>query len=345
MKRSLFIPALILLIAPRLAFGAEVLLLKQEGRVEVRLPKEAAFHPPTGRMPTGTVLRTGPRGSARLRFSDGTEVRVRPDSEVKLIPRSGGRSSVGLFFGRVWSKVVRSVTGGTSFDVTSANAVAGVRGTEFEVGVAGDGSARVIVSQGEVSVSGEDGPRSVSVRRGQKVGVNAQGGLGRREADEGRDDWDRWMQERAMEADAAGARVARALSHRLHRRYAKIRRLRQRQDRLQKQLKRRIAIGAPKKVITDTYNQIREVTAQLSEIETRLDAGLAMFSRWGQSPGLREAAELSGLVKDAARLEAKFMDLVEEGTDQSEESMEEMMKQMPRGPTLKGSGSVKDDLF
>lgn len=319
-------------------------LLSQQGRVEVRHPKETRFHAPGRQLPVGSLLRTGPKGQARLRFADGSEVRVRPNSQVKLAAKKG-RSSVSLFFGRVWSKVVRSVTGGTSFDVTSANAVAGVRGTEFEVGVAGDGSTRVIVSQGRVDVDGDGRGGKVALSPGQQVDAGPDGRLGRQAAVDGASSWDRWMAGRAMQESAVGEGVAKRLSGRLHRRFGTVRRLRKTQERLRASIQRGLRMGVPKSKIEKDYKALRKVTGRLEDMESRLEAGLGLFANWGTQPGLRESAQLSKLVKDAARLEAEFMDLVEEGTDLSEEGMEDMMKQMPKGPTLKDSGSVKDVLF
>ena len=63
-----------------------------------------------------------------------------------------------------------SRTGEPSFSVEGLSVVAGVRGTEFEMAQAMDGSALVSVEEGEVEVSGDED--MVSVKQGEEVEVS-----------------------------------------------------------------------------------------------------------------------------------------------------------------------------
>jgi hypothetical protein len=106
---------------------------------------------------TGDRLKSGPEIEIALAFPDGTQVTVKPGSEILIGARAAhasGASSVLLVFGRLAAKVAKAVTdSGYSFEVHAANAVAGVRGTEFEVLSVGDES-EVVVKQGQVGVTG-----------------------------------------------------------------------------------------------------------------------------------------------------------------------------------------------
>lgn len=74
--------------------------------------------------------------------------------ELRLFPKSRAslerRGSLKLLLGRIWLKI-SELAGGETFEVTTSNAVAGVRGTEFSVQVAGD-NTRVSVVEGKVAV-------------------------------------------------------------------------------------------------------------------------------------------------------------------------------------------------
>ena len=105
----------------------------------------------------GARLSSGPSGRAFVEFGDGSELRLRPDTSILLSGKAREerkKTSVLLFFGRVWSKVARAVGGDEpSYEVGTANAVCGVRGTEFETAVADDGAIRVTVTEGKVGVA------------------------------------------------------------------------------------------------------------------------------------------------------------------------------------------------
>jgi len=88
-----------------------------------------------------SVLRLGPESRLRMekaKFSKGDEA-----------PKS---VSMKLFAGRMWAKVTK-LFGDSSFDVTTPNAVAGVRGTAFGVDQGKDKSTTVRVYSGKVMVS------------------------------------------------------------------------------------------------------------------------------------------------------------------------------------------------
>ena len=85
------------------------------------------------------TLRTGPAGNVKLTLTDQSVVVLGPDSEM-LIERAEfeaqerSRVSLKLLVGGVWAKVKKAIAGSDStFEVSAARAVAGVRGTIFRV--------------------------------------------------------------------------------------------------------------------------------------------------------------------------------------------------------------------
>lgn len=332
--------------APAQAARPTAQVLKVSGDVTGRPPKSEAY----GRLvsgdkvPYGSRIRTGADGAAALRFADGTQVELRSKTEVLVRPRPKKQASgVSLFFGRVWSKVVKSVGGETTFEVESANAVAGVRGTEFEVGVADDGSTRVIVSEGEVAVGGDDQDKVVPIGAGFEIESDGLGQLARRKKAGKRANWKGWFSKRARILERRGAKVAKHLHKRLDRRKAKVVKLVKEQRRLRKRIEQ---LEAGQQAGEDYDAELREalarlqkVTARLEDMKERLQAVFGMFERWGEvaeSAGGKNGEQLSLLAADVRRVAAEFADLVEEGTDLSQEGMDDMMKDMRKGgSTLK----------
>lgn len=334
--------------------GARITAL--EGSVTTRGPKEKDYRAARSgeALPHGARLRTGRDGNAKLRFADGTEAALRPDTEI--VVRLGDEKSPNgavLFFGRLWSKVAKAVGAKNSFEVHSANAVAGVRGTQLEVGVAADGSARVIVSEGLVAVSGDRDDRVVNVGAGFEVESRQDGAIADKKKASGDPDWDGWFAARARKLEKQGLAVAKDLDGRLARRRAKVEELVGEQRALRKEIE---ALEQRRKRGEDVDANLRErlarlerVTERLVDMRERLEAGFGLFARWGEvarGGGFAGAAELKMMADDMAKVAADFGDMIEEGTDLSEEGMEETLRDMRDGPTLRPKKkSAKDELF
>ncbi len=85
------------------------------------------------------TLRTGLEGNVKLTLTDQSVVVLGPDSEL-LVERAEfeaqerSKVSLKLLVGGVWAKVKKAIAGSDStFEVSAARAVAGVRGTIFRV--------------------------------------------------------------------------------------------------------------------------------------------------------------------------------------------------------------------
>lgn len=184
----------------------------------------------------GDVLKTE-AGRLEARLLDRSVIRLSANSRLKLDQARFAKEDDGdkkftakLFFGRMWAKVTSIVGSDSKFEVSSPNAVAGVRGTQFNIDVGKDKSTTVKVFTGKVLVSNKPtfyvegtkkfdgsqkpgerkqvaGPQEVSKKQWeesiagalQEVRVAANGALEPAEAfaqAKGDDEWLAWNQKR-----------------------------------------------------------------------------------------------------------------------------------------------------
>jgi hypothetical protein len=116
------------------------------------------------------TLRTGADGTLKLTLTDQSVVVLGPDSELaveraEFEAQERSRVSLKLLVGGVWAKVKKAIAGSDStFEVSAARAVAGVRGTIFRVDatplIAGTRPPKiretvVRVSEGRVAVNAQ----------------------------------------------------------------------------------------------------------------------------------------------------------------------------------------------
>jgi hypothetical protein len=347
---------LVLAFAPRLAIAEGTATLASiSGDVRVRAPqsKDYVRADKGASLTDGTRVKTEQGASATIQYPDGTSAEVKAQSEVIIrIAQPGARpNGVVLFLGRVWAKVAKSSGGANSFEVQSANAVAGVRGTEFETGVALDGSARVVVQKGEVNVvSDED--RSVPVRGGQEVETE-QTKLGNPLTRKGDPDWDGWFTKCAKRMEQQGLEVAQSLDGRLNKRKEKVQRLiaeqkalRQKIEKLEAEKKRGADVDLE---LEKALEELGRVTARLQDMKSRLEGAFGLFEKWGAVAAkgdLPNSKQIGAMSQSMAKIAADFADMIEEGTDQSQEGMEETMDDLRKGKTGKPKkGSAADELF
>ena len=147
-------------------------LIKVEGKVWIINPDGTQHLAQIGEtVKSEQVIETREGGKAVLVFDDGSELEIRENSRIQLNdPSVEANNSILLFLGRIFARIMPSRTGEPSFSVEGLSVVAGVRGTEFEMAQAMDGSALVSVEEGEVEVSGEE--NLVSVKQGEEVEVS-----------------------------------------------------------------------------------------------------------------------------------------------------------------------------
>lgn len=111
----------------------------------------------------GEAVRTGPKTRLELALPDGSRLRLGAKSKVTLdqgrFRKKTRNVSITMWVGRIWAKVAKRFGSESKFEVETANAVAGVRGTSFTVIANTDLSALVRVYSGTVGVRKNDGPK------------------------------------------------------------------------------------------------------------------------------------------------------------------------------------------
>ncbi len=342
---------MLLVSSPAWADAAVAVLASAKGDVKVRAAGASAYAAaaPGAKLASGARVKTEAGGEAKLEYPGGIVVDVKPGSELIVRVGAGGKpSGATLFLGRVWSKVAKGAGGDTKFEVESANAVAGVRGTEFEVGVGLDGSTRVRVSEGEVGVASEDDP-AVGVKSGKEV-ESQDGKLGRLRSADADPDWDGWFGKSAARMEKAGLKVAQSLDGRLNRRKAQVDKLVAEQKKLRQQIVRLEAAGKRGEDVDAelkrTHAQMEKVTARLESMLARLQGAFGLFATWSnRAKGLPDGAQIGAMAKDVEKIAADYADMIEEGTDQSQEGMDEMMDDMRKGKSDKPKQNAADELF
>jgi ferric-dicitrate binding protein FerR (iron transport regulator) len=132
-----------------------------KGTVEVGAAADGKFAKLKRNRPVGVgqFVRTGENSRAELKFPDGSLLRIGPSSllHVQASSFNGKTQEVNVdatvVGGKAWAKVSKLVGSEAKFNVKSANAVAGVRGTVFRINVDQDDATVVKVYDGAVAVS------------------------------------------------------------------------------------------------------------------------------------------------------------------------------------------------
>lgn len=108
----------------------------------------------------GDIVRTGPDGEAAILFDDGSQVKLRANASLKILPERRERPDQSLFqalLGVIWAHL----RPGQTIHTPTANIV--VRGTEVLLAVAPDGTTTLTVTQGRVTFFNPQGTVDVAV--------------------------------------------------------------------------------------------------------------------------------------------------------------------------------------
>ncbi|MBC7793925.1 MAG: FecR domain-containing protein [Clostridia bacterium] len=308
-------------------------------------------------VPGGGRVRTGADGAAEVTLDDGTMIRVRASSQVALSasPRPEKKNSVVLFFGRVWSKVVKSTNGASNYEVNTPNAVAGVRGTEFETAVADNGKARVSVTEGKVAVSADHDADGTTVGKGQAADAAADGVQAPKAAGDDTS-WKSWDDDGASGARSGGAGIAKNMHSKIDARQQQLKAL---SDQLAGLVRQRDSALQRADMDPSTAADVNKLNDQIAKVGSKIaDLGDASSAQFGYVDHLADLAndprfnmiDRKTMLAEAGtlrKLKAQFDKMVKEGTDMSQKGMSDMMKDMRKGKsTIKDKpGSSADDLF
>ncbi len=124
----------------------------------------------------GEQLRTGADGRCTLNWIDGTRIRMEPRTKLTVqkcqVYKGAEQSAFRLDIGKIWIRVLRTLSQQDKFLINTPTATAGVRGTIFAVEVAADGSTEISVYEGQVAVSSDDGQIKVDAAHIARLGHN-----------------------------------------------------------------------------------------------------------------------------------------------------------------------------
>jgi hypothetical protein len=152
---------------------AALALVTARGEAQVRRNGAAAPLQAGGALQAGDEVQTGKDGYVVIRLADGSVLRLQADSRLvvesseKLRDTDAVRSIFRLMTGRIESLVSKFRGSGNRFEITTQQAVTGVRGTDFRVAVEGEATASEVL-EGKVDFAGS----------GAAAGKNAQLGAG-----------------------------------------------------------------------------------------------------------------------------------------------------------------------
>ncbi len=361
MKRFLISLVLAMItLLPHLSAAEPAMLVQMSGTVTVRA-KDAQNDQAAElnqKIPEGAIVKTAANSSASIRLEDGSIIDIKEGSEMMISPNSrkkAKKNSIILLFGTIWSKITKNFSGEEDFTVYTPNGVAGVRGTEFSTTVTIDGSVRVKVKSGLVSV-GDQSAKEVSVKAGEQVDAD-DSGLGQVKAfsDEMADF--KWQAERRIRMQREGNAIASRVKGTIMGNKSEADKLQKRRKKLEAQrskLEKKLKNGSPsvRAELSKVKHELNEINDKLAAIFDGAQSKFALFNHFARLVDEPDFAHLDGkaIKSDAAILagiKKQFDEMAAEGMDTSMDSMEHMMDDYSSGKrgTLKESNSAADDLF
>ncbi|MFC1911777.1 FecR domain-containing protein, partial [Chloroflexota bacterium] len=145
--------------SPTPALASQSTLSILSGTVEIQCPGEDRSQRGNDGevLDVGTLVKTGSGSHALLTFSEGSTVKLDPNTTVEIQQvefKDEQPVTIVLtqWLGRTWSRVVKMVDPGSHYRIETPSATAIVRGTLFSTEVAETGDTRVATTEGLVSV-------------------------------------------------------------------------------------------------------------------------------------------------------------------------------------------------
>ncbi|WP_109040648.1 FecR domain-containing protein [Azospira sp. I13] len=129
--------------------------------------KQPLFH--------GDFVRTGDLSQMALLFTDNTQLRLNQNSQLQIKSAGdaqGGQTAVKLNAGRAWSQIKPQTGGGgggARVSMETPSATMSIRGTDWEVEVAPDGTTQLVVLSGTVEIGNAQGQLAVGANEAALV--------------------------------------------------------------------------------------------------------------------------------------------------------------------------------
>lgn len=144
--------------------GRAAEILSVQGKAEYRLNENAKWGEANNQQPLygGNWIRTGELSRIAVMFVDETQVRLNQNTtlEVKQVNPPGllGQSVLRVLFGRMWART-KAVP--ANLAVSTPSATAGIRGTDWDIDVEGNGRSTLAVYSGQVEFYNDQGSVTV----------------------------------------------------------------------------------------------------------------------------------------------------------------------------------------
>jgi hypothetical protein len=148
---------------------AKVHMLKGKAQYKVKGSKSYQSLKRSQKLESGSTIKTLNKSTVSLKLFNGSLIELRQNSQIILNQELLKRSSVSLIKGGAKFKINKLLKA-QKFNVYTPTAVAGVRGTEYDIGIANDGSMAVNVSEGAVAVN--NGQSEAAVGKNQNAAVS-----------------------------------------------------------------------------------------------------------------------------------------------------------------------------
>lgn len=118
-------------------------------------------------------IKTGEDSTVELSFPDMTTFKMRPETELVIDAAAQKEGKIGLLAGKIWANVKKMATGGT-MEIRGSQAVAGIKGTTFEMEDTGEMTTLKVI-EGEVEFKDKADGKTETVGTGEALSVDLRG--------------------------------------------------------------------------------------------------------------------------------------------------------------------------
>lgn len=146
---------------------AKVKLIKGKAYFSPKSPKKFKKLKINQKIKEDTIIKTSAGARVSLVLKGGSIIELKGNSRITLNKKLLNKSSASLTSGRAKFQIKKILKQRGSFNVFTPTAVVGVRGTEYEIAIADDGSLLANVDEGEIAVNNEK--EEVTVKKNQSV--------------------------------------------------------------------------------------------------------------------------------------------------------------------------------
>lgn len=360
----------VFLTMPQVSIAEENLLghiTSLSGMVQMKRGKEIQWKSPTLNMQVyeGDSIQTKEDGQATITFEDDSLLKISPNSRITLssiISPVEKKSSILLFFGRIWNKVSQKALRKRVVEVQTPTAICGVRGTEFETAAYEDGTVLVRVNSGRVEVDNEQDQSTLSADEGARVSIDsktieAQPGM--------RPDWERGEKDGRQNLFEDGEKFGGYVQKEIKRRRDHLKGLvdkaadlaKKRDDYISVAQKAQdqgdeIAYETNIQKADEVNKELKALNIQIAFYGRRLECQFGLFSHYGDlakdpvlSTMFRGKDFILKELDNIEMIRAEFDTMIEEGMKISMEDMEDLMDEMRTKMDLYRNKKGKSDPF